>query len=91
MNVLIRGLTEDVTEEMLREKLEPYAKVLSLEMLRDGDPRRPWAWVDLGVDYMQAWRLMRQFDRQYFAGGVMRWYIPAHQDNILPVPAKQAR
>jgi hypothetical protein len=91
MKVLIRGLSEDVTEEMLREKLEPYAKVLSLEMMREGDPRHPWAWVDLAIDYMQAWRLMRQFDKQYFAGGMMHWYIPAHQDNMLTLPTKRSR
>jgi hypothetical protein len=35
--------------------------------------------VDLAVDPFTAWRLLRQLDKQYFAGSVMRWYIPAHQ------------
>ena len=79
MQVLIRGLHRDVTEDMLRDKLKGYAPVNSVELVRDGDPNHPWAWVDLAVDPFTAWRLLRQFDRQYFAGSVMRWYIPAHQ------------
>ncbi|AOY91603.1 molybdenum cofactor biosynthesis protein MoaA [Cupriavidus sp. USMAA2-4] len=80
MQVLIRGLHRDVTEQMLRDKLSPYAPVNSVELVRDGDPDHPWAFVDLGVDVFSAWNLLRRFDRQYFAGSMMRWYIPAHQD-----------
>lgn len=81
MQVLIRGLHRDITEQQLRDKLSPYAPVRSVELVRDGDPERPWAWVNLDVDPFTAWRLLRQFDRQYFAGAMMRWYIPAHQSN----------
>jgi RNA recognition motif-containing protein len=81
MQVLIRGLHRDITEQQLRDKISPYAPVRSVELVRDGDPERPWAWVNLDVDPFTAWRLLRQFDRQYFAGGMMRWYIPAHQSN----------
>ncbi len=38
----------DVTEDMLRDKLKGYASVNSVELVRDGDPNHPWAWVDLG-------------------------------------------
>ncbi|MBB1630003.1 RNA-binding protein [Cupriavidus sp. UME77] len=79
MKVLIRGLHRDVTEQMLRDKLATYAPVKSVELMREGDPNHPWAWVDLDIDAFTAWRLLRQLDRQYFAGSMMRWYIPAHQ------------
>jgi len=79
VHILIRGLHRDVTEAMLTDKLSPHARVNSVEIVRDGDPDHPWAWVDLAVDPFTAWRLLRQFDRQYFAGGRMRWYIPAYQ------------
>lgn len=79
MKVLIRGLHRDVTEQMLRDKLAIYAPVKSVELMREGDADHPWAWVDLDVDPFTAWRLLRQLDRQYFAGSMMRWYIPAHQ------------
>ena len=79
MKVLIRGLHRDVTEQMLRDKLATYAPVTSVELMREGDPNHPWAWVDLDIDAFTAWRLLRQLDRQYFAGSMMRWYIPAHQ------------
>lgn len=80
MQILIRGLPPDVTEAMLQDKLSVYAPVRSVEILRDGDPERPWAWVDVDIDRIAAWRLLRQFDRQSFKGGVMRWYIPMHQE-----------
>ncbi|MCY1250156.1 hypothetical protein D9M68_475490 [compost metagenome] len=80
MQVLIRGLHRDVTESMLQEKLRDHAPVRSVEIVRDGDPEHPWAWVDLDIDRVAAWRLLRQFDRQSFKGSVMRWYIPMHQE-----------
>ena len=43
MQVLIRGLHRDVTEEMLRDKLKDYATVNSVEIVRDGDANHPWA------------------------------------------------
>ena len=58
--------------------MQPNIKRI-VEMVRDGDPDHPWAWVDLDIDPFTAWRLLRQLDRQYFAGSMMRWYIPAHQ------------
>jgi hypothetical protein len=79
MQVLIRGLHRDVTADMLREKLKIYAPVNSIDIMREGDPDHPWAWVDLDIDAFTAWRLLRQLDKQYFAGSIMRWYIPAHQ------------
>jgi len=80
MQVLIRGLHRDVTEQKLRDKLSPYADVKSVEIVREGDADHPWAFVDLDVDVFEAWHLLRRFDRQYFDGSRMHWYIPAHQD-----------
>ncbi|CAG9184507.1 RNA recognition motif domain-containing protein [Cupriavidus pinatubonensis] len=80
MQILIRGLHRDVTEAMLRDMLARHAPVNAVEIVRDGDPERPWAWVDLAVDRFTAWSLMRQMDRQVFAGGRMHWYIPVHQE-----------
>ncbi|MFJ4288503.1 RNA recognition motif domain-containing protein [Cupriavidus sp. NPDC089707] len=80
MHILIRGLPRDVTEGMLQDELDGYAPVRSVEIVRNGDPDRPWAWVDLDVDRFAAWRLLQQFDRQSFHGSVMRWYIPMHQE-----------
>lgn len=81
MQILIRGLRRNVTEAMLRDMLARHAPVNSVEIVRDGDPERPWAWVDLAVDRFTAWSLMRQLDRQVFAGGRMHWYIPVHQES----------
>ena len=78
--VLIRGLPADVTEQMLRDKLSPHAPVKSVEMVRDGDPNQPWAWVDLDVDLIGALGLVRRFDLQYLGNSMMRWHIPAHQE-----------
>jgi hypothetical protein len=80
MKLLIRGLPPDVTEEMLREKVSPYAPVKSVELVRDGDPNQPWAWLDLDVDLIGALGLVRKFDRQYLGSSVMSWHIPAHQE-----------
>ncbi|MDF9429350.1 RNA-binding protein [Cupriavidus gilardii] len=80
MQVLIRGLHRDITEQRLRDKFAPYAPVRSVEVMRDGDPERPWAWVDLDVDLFTAFGLVRRFDGKYFDGGVMRLHIVAHQN-----------
>lgn len=81
MQVLIRGLRREITEQRLRDKFAPYAPVRSVEIMRDGDPERPWAWVDFDMDLVAALGLLRQFDGQYFEGGVMRLHLVAHQSN----------
>lgn len=79
MRVLVRGMSSDVTEKMLRDKVEPHAKVVSVEIVREGDAQHPWALLDLDVDLLTGWKLVHHFDRQYFAGGITRWHVPAHQ------------
>lgn len=84
MQILIRGLRRNVTEAMLRDLLAQHVAVNSVEIIREGDPERPWAWVDLAVDRFMAWSLLRQMDRHVFAGGRMHWYIPVHQETDAP-------
>ncbi|WP_064576682.1 RNA recognition motif domain-containing protein [Cupriavidus gilardii] len=81
MQVLIRGLRRDITEQRLRDKFAPYAPVRSVEIMRDGDPEQPWAWLDFDMDFFAALGLLRQFDGQYFDGGVMRLHLVAHQSD----------
>ncbi|MGT2495220.1 hypothetical protein ACU4GD_44925 [Cupriavidus basilensis] len=38
----------------MRDKLAPYAPVKSVELVREGDPEHPWAWVNLDVDPFTA-------------------------------------
>ena len=87
MQILIRGLRRNVTEAMLRDLLAQHVAVNAVEIIREGDPERPWAWVDLAVDRFMAWSLLRQMDRHVFAGGRMHWYILVHQEPDAPADA----
>lgn len=42
MKVLVRGLKAGLDPAVLRKALARYAKIRSVELVQEGDPRHPW-------------------------------------------------
>lgn len=79
MKVLIRGLKAGLDAATLRKALAAYADIRDVEMVRSGDPERPWAWVDIAAGAMTVWKLVARLDGRYIAGCHMRWHVPAYR------------
>ncbi|CAG2149286.1 RNA-binding protein [Cupriavidus numazuensis] len=79
MKVLVRGLRPGVDAATLRKALKPYAEVRAVEFVREGDPNRPWAWVDIAAGALAVWKLVHRLDGRYIAGCHLRWYVPAYR------------
>ncbi|KAF7963914.1 molybdenum cofactor biosynthesis protein MoaA [Cupriavidus sp. UYMMa02A] len=79
MKVLVRGLRPGVDAATLCAALRPYADVRAVELVRDGDPERPWAWVDIAAGALTVWKLVARLDGRYIAGCHLRWHVPAYR------------
>ena len=49
MKIVISGLQPDVDPELLRERMEHFGPVVSLEIIRDGNPDQPWALLEMAL------------------------------------------
>lgn len=79
MKVLVRGLKAGLDAATLRAALKRYADVRSVEFVREGDPERPWAWVEIAAGALSVWKLVARLDGRYIAGCHTRWYVPAYR------------
>ncbi|MNS95776.1 hypothetical protein D3C72_1300470 [compost metagenome] len=79
MKVLVRGLKAGLSTAALRKALAQYASIRSVELVEAGDPKRPWAWVDIDAGALAVWKLVARLDRRYIAGCHLRWYVPAYR------------
>ncbi len=79
MKVLVRGLRPGIDAATLRTALKPYAEVRAVELVREGDPKHPWAWVDIAAGALTVWKLVARLDGRYIAGCHLRWYVPAYR------------
>ncbi|WP_432259363.1 RNA-binding protein [Cupriavidus sp. TMH.W2] len=79
MKVLVRGLKAGLDAVALRKALAGYAKIRSVELVEAGDPRHPWARVDIDASALTVWKLVARLDRRYIAGGRLRGHVPAYR------------
>ncbi|MEM5273731.1 RNA-binding protein [Cupriavidus taiwanensis] len=79
MKVLVRGLKAGLDPAALRKALARYAKIRSVELVEAGDPRHPWAWVDIDASPLAVWKLVARLDRRYIAGCHLHWHVPAYR------------
>lgn len=79
MKVLVRGLKAGLDAAALHEALARYAKIRSVELVEAGDPKHPWAWVDIDASALTVWKLVARLDRRYIAGCHLRWHVPAYR------------
>lgn len=66
MKILISGLQADFSPERLSERMAHFGPVLGVEVVRDGDPDKPWALVEMDLDASAATEVARRIDGIYF-------------------------
>ena len=75
---MIWNLPEGTSEERIRAALEPYAPIVSVYIERAGDPRRPAAIVDFGLDSFATARIANRLDGLWHEGRFLSAHIMYH-------------
>jgi len=62
MKILVSGLQPDFDLEALRERMSHFGPVVDIDVVRDGDPRQPWAIVEMALGVAEATEVARRID-----------------------------
>jgi hypothetical protein len=78
MKIVMSGLQPDFDPDLLKERMSKYGTVLSITEVRDGDPDRPWAIVDMGLSVAEATELARRIDGIWYVDRFIRAHVMLH-------------
>jgi len=66
MKIVLTGLQRDFDLENLRDRMTKFGPVVDIQAVRDGDPDRPWAIVDMALGVAEATEVARRIDGIYY-------------------------
>lgn len=65
MKILLTGLQRDFDIDLLRERMTKFGHVIDIQAVRDGDPDRPWAIVEMALGVAEGTEVARRIDGIY--------------------------
>jgi hypothetical protein len=78
MKLLLTGLQPDFDLDVLRQRMTKFGTVVDVKAVRDGDPDRPWAIVDMGLGVAEATEVARRIDGIYYIDRFIRAQVLLH-------------
>lgn len=78
MKIILSGLQPDFDIERLRERLSKFGPVLGIQVVREGDPDKPWAIVDMDLGVAAATEMARRIDGIYYIDRFIRARVMVH-------------
>lgn len=82
MQLILRGLHGDDSEESVATELALYLNVTRVEMVRQGEDDNPWALVEVSDSYERVWNVCNQLRGVFHRGKALHLSIPLHQDDF---------
>lgn len=80
MQLILRGLHGDDSEESVAKELAPYLHVTHVEMVRQGMDDNPWALVEVADPYERVWNVCNQLRGVFHRGKPLHLHIALHQE-----------
>jgi hypothetical protein len=80
MQIILSGLTGDVTEDSIHGELSRFFHVVGVRLVREGDGDSPWALVEVCDPYAHVWNKCNQLRGVFHRGKRLHFYIPMHQE-----------
>lgn len=89
MQVILRGLNEQASEQSLTSWLSPFFHVQRVKMIREGARDSPWALIEVADSYERVWSTCQRLRGVFHEGKRLHFYIPLHQSpfHVDPAPA----
>lgn len=78
MKLLLSGLSPETNLDKLRERMEHFGPVLGIDVIREGDPDRPWFIVELAIAPDVATEVARRIDGIYYHDRFIRARVMLH-------------
>lgn len=66
MKLILSGLSPETDLDRLRERMTHFGPVLGIDLIREGDPDRPWFIVDMDIPPDVATEVARRIDGIFF-------------------------
>lgn len=64
--ILLTGLQADFDPEKLKERMAQFGPVVRVEKKSEGDPEKPWAIVEMDLDFIQAEQVAQRIDGIFY-------------------------
>lgn len=78
MKLILSGLPPDADLDALRERMSHFGPVLGIEVVREGDPERPWFVVEMGLSVADATEIARRIDGIYYKDRTLHARVMLH-------------
>ena len=76
--ILFTGLLPTVTEEAVRASLEKLGPVVSVSIIREGDPTSPFVIVEMDISDIQAYQLTTRVTDYWHDGHMINARLLLH-------------